>query len=82
MLEKLEKQSRAELQKEFKCAKIIRDIKRGLEKAGITLSLDTIMAVVDEYQKVVSGQESPEEEMREIVINGDMVRSGNSDDAA
>lgn len=80
MPENLEKQNRTELQEEFKRAKIIRDIERGLEKLGITLPLETIKAVVDEYQKVTSEEEPPGKEMREMVVDGDMVRSKISDD--
>lgn len=83
MSETIEKQNRAELQEEFRRAKTIRDIKRELEKAGTNITLDTIKAVVEEYLKLISNPSSVED-LQEIVIDRDMVRSKilDDDDAA
>lgn len=79
-MEKL-KHNRAELQEEFRRAKAIRDIKRGLEKTGTDISLDTIKAIVGEYLRLMSDQSSVEDS-REIVVDRSMVNPEIPDDAA
>ena len=83
MSETIEQQNRVELQEEFRRAKAIRDIKRGLEKAGTDIPLDTIKTVVEEYLRLMSNPTSVEDP-QEIVIDRDMVRSkiSDNDDAA
>ena len=81
MSETIEKPNRAELQEEFNRAKAIRDIKRGLEKAGTNISLDTIKAVVEQYLRLMSNPSSVED-IREIVIDRSMVNPEIPDDAA
>ncbi len=81
MHETIEKPNRTELQEEFNRAKAIRDIKRGLEKAGTEIPLDTIKVVVEEYLRLMSNQGSADDQ-QEIVIDRSMVNPEIPDDAA
>lgn len=81
MSETIEKQNRAELQEEFQRAKTIRDIKRGLEKAGTDIPLDTIKTVIEEYLRLMSNPSSVED-LQKIVIDRSMVKPEIPDDAA
>ena len=68
-----------ELREEFRRAKLLRDIKRELEKKGTDVSLDMVKAIVSEYQRLTVVQSS-ERETQEVVVDGDMVRSHLSGD--
>jgi len=60
--ETIGKQNRVELQAEFNAAKLVRDIQRDFEKDGINISVDTIRAVIERYQKLTAEQDLIEEE--------------------
>ena len=62
MQETIGKQNRVELQAEFNAAKLVRDIQRDFEKDGINISVDTIRAVIERYQKLTVEQDLIEEE--------------------
>ncbi|OGN09741.1 MAG: hypothetical protein A3C61_02940 [Candidatus Yanofskybacteria bacterium RIFCSPHIGHO2_02_FULL_39_10] len=62
MQETIGKQNRVELQAEFNAAKLVRDIQRDFEKDGINISVDTIRAVIERYQKLTAEQDLIEEE--------------------
>lgn len=82
MHETIQKPNKAELQEEFRRAKAMRGIKKGLEKAGTDISLDTIRVVVEEYLRLMSNQGSANDDQKEIVIDRSMVNPEIPDDAA
>ena len=81
MHETIKKPNRVELQEEFNQAKMIRDIKRELEKSGEDIPLTVIKIVVEEYLRLMSNQGSIDNR-REIVIDRSMVNPEIPDDAA
>jgi hypothetical protein len=72
--------SREELQKEFREAKIFRDVKRALEVSGINISIEAVKATIVEYERLHS-EPTPGNDSQEIVIDGDMVKAHLSDDS-
>ena len=74
MKEIIEKPDGGELREEFRQAKLWRDTQRELRNIGRIFSLEEIQEVVEVYQKLADKQ-IPDEDEREIVIDGDMVRS-------
>ena len=71
--------NREELQKEFREAKILRDIQRALKENGIDISFEAVKATVAEYERLNS-ETTLENGSREVVIDGDMIRAHLPDD--